>query len=74
MSGLIEKISNKVLKPLTWILLVYMVFNMMVSAAVYRQTQRHLHMPAQTSVGEWMDRYFTDEVLHKIYPNMKQVK
>lgn len=71
LSRLIEKIPNKVGKPLTWVLCVFMIFNMAISSlAVMRQTERHEGVPAEDPVREFLDRHYTDEFLAKIYPNM----
>jgi len=71
MSTLIEKIPNRFGKTLTWIFIVFMVFNMSVSAlAVMRQTQRRDSIPANNVVDKVMDQYFTDHFLKWVYPNM----
>lgn len=71
LSKLIEKIPNKIGVPLTWVLVVFMIFNMMVSSlAVNRQKERRQGIPASDIVDQIMDQQFPDERLKKIYPNM----
>lgn len=74
MSNLIEKIPNKIGKPLTWILLVFMILNSLISAlAVYRQTERYHNIPAENVLEEFLDNHYPDDFLKKIYPNMQYV-
>ncbi|MBQ6893491.1 MAG: putative ABC transporter permease, partial [Clostridia bacterium] len=71
MSSLVEMIPNRIGILFTWILLVFIVFDSVVSFfAVYRMNQRRKGEPARNSFMRWIDRYFTDARLEKIYPNM----
>lgn len=75
MSDMIERVPNKIGKPLTWILLVFMIANSAVSGlAVYRQTQRHKGIPVGNIVAEFLDDHYPDEFLKEVYPNMQYVK
>lgn len=75
MSKFIEKIPNKFGVILTWILVVFMIFNTAISAAaVSRQSQRHLGVSAATSFEMFLDKHYPDEFLQKIYPNMIYVQ
>lgn len=75
LSHLIEKIPNKVGKPLTWVLVVFMALNMAVSAlAVDRQTQRRQGVPATNIVSQLLDRFYPDSLMQIIYPNMIPVE
>ncbi|MEG0615332.1 MAG: putative ABC transporter permease [Oscillospiraceae bacterium] len=75
LSKKIEKIPNKVGKPLTIILTIFMVFNLGISAiAVARQTARHNDVPATNGFTQFIDRHYTDEYLKKIYPHMEVVE
>ncbi|MEG2596819.1 MAG: putative ABC transporter permease [Oscillospiraceae bacterium] len=75
MSRLIEKIPNKVGKPLTWVLLAFMIFNTVVSGvAVGRMAQRRENIPAKSAITKIFDEHFPDERLQKIYPNMVVVE
>ena len=71
LSRLIEGLPPGVGKPLTWVLLVFMVFNIAVSAlALGRYTQRHTAAdPAPTALGQLLDQRFPDERMERIYPN-----
>lgn len=71
LSGLIEKIPMRVGKPLTWVLIVFMVINMLISAlALGRYTQRHTAPdPEPTALGQLLDQRFPDERMEHIYPN-----
>lgn len=75
LSGLIEKIPMKVGKPLTWLLLVFMVCNISVSClALGRFQERRAGVEAAASWQKLMDRYYDDEVMHRIYPKAKDIK
>lgn len=68
----IEKIPVKMGKPLTWILVVFMIFNMCVSSlALIRAYQRHLDIPPNSFISEYLDETYTDDFLAKRYQNMK---
>lgn len=72
MSRCIEKIPKAIGTTLTWVLVVFMVLNMLVSGmAVYRMNMRHSGVPAKTWISQKLDQLYTDEFLQKIYPNMK---
>lgn len=65
------KIPNSIGKTLVWILLVFMVFNSIVSGlAVFRWSQRIEGKPAANAIERLMDERFPDERLEKIYPNL----
>lgn len=71
MRRVIARIPNQWGKSATWILLVFMVFNSLVSgAAVWRMTQRREGIPPSNAVLEFLDSHFDDKRLMKIYPNM----
>ncbi|MEG0368079.1 MAG: putative ABC transporter permease [Coprobacillus sp.] len=71
LSNNIERIPFKLGKPLTWILAVFMAFNMLVSAAaLIRSYQRQLHIPAQTIIGEFLDENYNDKYIVKRYQNI----
>lgn len=72
LSDNIEKIPVKMGKPLTWILVVFMIFNMCVSSlALIRAYQRHLDIPPNSFISEYLDETYTDDFLAKRYQNMK---
>lgn len=71
MSSWIERIPNAWGKSVTWVLLVFMVLNVIVSAAaVGRMTQRRNGVPAINRIEAFLDAHYPDERLQKIYPNM----
>lgn len=71
LSSLIESIPVRVGEISFLVLLVFMVFNMLISwTAIIRQTLRHNDVPPFTPVGRFYDAYYTDEYLEKYFPNM----
>ena len=74
LSAWIEKIPMKIGKPLTGILVVFMVVNISVSGlALLRYNERSQQLPATQSWQVWMDTYYDDTVMERIYPNAKKV-
>ena len=74
LSRLIEKIPRKIGIPLTWILLVFILFNITVSAlAVGRQSQRHKGIPASDPISVYFDEHYPDEYLRRVFPSMQFV-
>ena len=56
---------------LTWVLVLFMLLNSLVSgAAVLRMAQRYEGVPATSAWQQLMDRYYPDEKLARIYPSM----
>ena len=75
LSALIDRIPRRLGVWLTAVLTVFMILNILISGlAVQRQTQRRMNMPATNLVSVLLDRYFPDEVLDRIYPNMMVVE
>ena len=69
-SGLIEKVPMKTGKILTWVFVVFMSANMLVSGmALVRSTERANGMPAESGWQQVMDEHYDDETLMRIYPN-----
>ena len=69
-SGLIEKVPMKPGKIITWLMVLFMCVNMLVSSmALIRSTERANGIPATSSWQETMDERFDDERLARIYPN-----
>lgn len=72
LAGLILKIPNKIGKPLTWLLMVFMVFNTVMSAvAVERWVDRTRGAEPSTALGSYIDRHYPDERMQRIYANME---
>ena len=75
MCRLISRIPNRVGRPLTWVLLVFMIFNSAVSGlAVARMSARREGKPASNAVETFLDNRYPDDRLKKIYPNMVYVQ
>ena len=69
LSRLIEKIPKKPGIVITWILTVFMVFDMLVSSmALTRYSARYLGETPRTAVERLLDGHFTDERMERIYP------
>jgi len=79
LSRLIEKIPVKQGKIIFNCLIVFMVFNMLISSlALARYTERHtadatLENTAQNPINAFLDQRFPDERIERIYPNAKLV-
>ena len=72
-SGWIEKIPMRIGKILTWVLLIFMIVNIMVSAlALARMDARASGIPAENVLEEWLDSSYNDDVMNRIYPNAKR--
>lgn len=71
LSGWIERLPISVGKVLTWVMLLFMVFNIAISClALGRYTQRHtMENPPQTNLGTFLDERFPDSRMEHIYPN-----
>lgn len=71
----IEKIPNKIGKPLTWVIMIFLCLDMSLSScAVKRQSDRHKGIQAQNPFAVFLDERYDDDYLKKIYPNMIIVK
>lgn len=68
----IEKVPMRIGKVLTWLTVVFMCCNIVVSCmALVRSTQRAEGVPATSSWQQTMDERFGDERMERIYPNAK---
>lgn len=75
LSKLIEKIPNRIGKPLIIILVIFMSINMIISwTALARSTLRNKGYEPYTFIGEFYDKVYPDDFLKTIYTNMKFVK
>ena len=73
-SRYVEKIPRKPGVAITWILLVFMILDLTISAmAVYRANERHRGIPASNVVQVQLDERYPDSVIKGVYPNMKHV-
>lgn len=77
LSRLIEKLPLRTGKLLCNIMIVFMIFNMILSSlALARYTERHTSpqsAAAETAIERFLDSRFTDERMERIYPNAKLV-
>ena len=72
-SNLIEKIPPKIGENVYIVLLIFMIFNMVISwSALIRQNLRHYEIQPLTPLGEFYDNYYPDEFLRKYYTNMER--
>lgn len=75
MTKYIERIPNSFGKTLTWVLLLFMVFNTSMSAFVVgRMAERYDNIAPSNRFEEYLDKKYPDERVKKIYPNMIHVK
>lgn len=71
LSHKIEQIPVKYGKQLTWVIVVFMIYNMSISAlALIRAYQRHLRIPPQSFISEYVDETYPDEYIAKRYQNI----
>ena len=69
-SGWIEKIPKKFGTWMTWILLVFMIYDVCLSGlALNRYTVRQTGEGIETFADGWLDTHFPDERMDRIYPN-----
>ncbi len=75
LSNRIEKIPKKIGKALTWVLLVFMIFDAAVSSlALGRYSQRQRGVEASTQLEQVLDEHFPDERMAEIYPKAQLVR
>ena len=68
----IEKIPPLLGKILTWVIIVVMAFNGLLTAgAMYRYTQRQTNPEPANVIEEYLDQRCNDELMEKRWPNMK---
>ena len=72
LSGWIEKLPIRAGKILTWVLILFMLVNVILSAlAMGRFVQRQGNpAPADNALGRFLDERFPDERMERIYPNI----
>jgi uncharacterized membrane protein len=69
---LIVKIRGKGGVVFTWIVLVVLLGDMILSSAmVYRAYERYIHIPAHNGIDVLLDRYYPDAIVKKTYPSLK---
>lgn len=68
-----EKIANNRLKLVTITLSLFMVFNITIScAAAERQEQRRKNIEPRSKFDIFLDTYYPDEYMNKVYANKKE--
>ncbi len=66
LSRWIEKLPMRTGKILTWVLIVFMVFNMIMSAlAMARYNERRTQPEPTTAIAVWLDEHFPDERMER---------
>ncbi len=66
--------QKKWVHVITIIFVIFMVFNIFISAtASIRQKNRMYNIPAKNQFEEFLDKYYPDEYLNRIYANKKNV-
>lgn len=71
MSKVIEKIPPLAGKIITWVFIVFMICNALISSmAMVRYTQRQEGIEAHNVVEEFLDATYQDELIEKVWPNM----
>ncbi len=71
LSMLIDKIPNRPGFFITWILIIFIVFDIFISsAAVMRMYQRYEHKPAVNVFERFLDEWYPDKKVRRVYGNM----
>lgn len=74
LAALILKIPNRIGRPLTAALAVFMLVNsLMTGAAVLRWMERTKGLPAVSAYHEWLDGHFPDKRMERLFTNLKFV-
>lgn len=72
LSEMIERIPNKIGKPLTLVLAVIIGLDLLLSGmAVLRESQRKMGEPATNVVEVWLDKTYPDNLMKEKYPSMQ---
>ena len=75
LSSVLSRIHGAEKTVITAVIAVFFILNLQLSyMAVKRQTGRRMNVPPSTAMEEWLDLRFNDDVLRKIYPNMRVVR
>lgn len=71
MSEMIERIPNKIGKPLTIVFIVFLALDLALSGlAVFRESARIKGEPATNAVERWLDETYPNSVMAEKYPSM----
>lgn len=74
LSKWIERIPMKLGRVLTYVFLVFMTINIIISAAAlerYSSRSKNPQKPSENKIEEWLDTHFHNERMERIYPNAK---
>ncbi len=75
LSQLIERIPIAIRPSLTFIIAIFMVFNLIISAlAIKRGGDRLQNIPAEGSINRFLDSYYNDEYLARVFPYIKYIR
>ncbi|MDD3304154.1 MAG: putative ABC transporter permease [Clostridia bacterium] len=75
LSKLIEKIPNKIGYPLTWVIIVFMIYNMSLSSlAANRNLERYKGVPANSHIDRFLDKYYPSDRMKEVYGNSEFTK
>ena len=76
LSALVERIPKRIGPSVTWLLILFMVFNMAMSGlALARYTERQtVASPSAGALAHYLDSHFPNERMERIYPNAKLVE
>ena len=68
-------IYKRNVRIITVFLMLFMTFDIAISCmAATRQRERHSDIPADSSIDVFLDNYYPDELLDRIYNNKKEIK
>ena len=68
------KIDKKILKIVSMIFAVFMLFNISISfIAANRQTERRNNIPPENKLELFLDKYYPDEYMDKIFANKREI-
>ncbi len=74
-SSWIEEVPKKAGTFLSYVVLIFMVWNVLVSGlALARYSERAQGIPAENRVSVWIDKTFPDQRMEAIYPNAKMTE
>lgn len=74
LSNLIEKLPITFGTIITWIFVLFMTVNMLISlCALIRYDQRGKHISAKNSFEKMLDQHFDDQKMRNVYPKAKTV-
>jgi uncharacterized membrane protein len=72
LSRFIERFPSRIARPVTRILLVFMILNLAIStAALVRSSERYHQVPATNMIRITLDKLYPDEIMRAVYPDLK---